>query len=115
MELGRKIVDAADARRCLTAAKRAGKSAGEWARSQGIDGRSLHAWSVNLQRGRAAKALTKRSELTKPTSLVELVPRAIVGNPRARYVLEVNGVRVEFDDEASPVMLRRVVEELRSC
>lgn len=112
MGFGRKIDDEADARRCLSAAKRAGKSAGEWARSQGIDGRSLHAWSVNLHRGRASKALPKP---TKPTSLVELVPRTVVGNPRARYVLEVAGVRLEFDDEASPATLRRVVEVLRSC
>ncbi len=52
MGFRRKIDDEADARRCLSAAKRAGKSAGEWACSQGIDGRSLHAWSVNLQRAR---------------------------------------------------------------
>ena len=58
MGFGRKIDDEADARRCLSAAKRAGKGAGEWARSLGIDGRSLHAWSVTC-----------------------------FGNPRARYVL----------------------------
>jgi len=113
MGFGRKIDDEANARRCLSAAKRAGKTAGEWARSQGIDGRSLHAWSVNLQRGRAPKALSKQP--TKPTRLVELVPRGVVGNPRARFVLVVDGVRVEFDDEASPATLRRVVEVLRSC
>src|SRR5487761_2306624 len=53
MAHGRKVHDEVEARGCLLAAKRAGRSAGEWARAHGIDGRSLHAWLVNLERGGA--------------------------------------------------------------
>lgn len=52
MATARKIDDEFEARRCLQAAKRAGQSAGEWARAHGIDGRSLHAWKINVERGR---------------------------------------------------------------
>ena len=53
MAHGRKVHDEVEARRCLLAAKRADRSAGEWARAHGIDGRSPHAWLVNLERGGA--------------------------------------------------------------
>ncbi len=115
----RKIVDEGDARRCLLAAERAGQSAGEWSRAHGIDGRSLHAWEVNLGRGRGAGSARRRSA-THPSnarSLVELVPVAGPSAARGggRYVLEAGGARVEFGDDASVATLRRVLEALRSC
>ncbi|MEN9580190.1 MAG: hypothetical protein RJA70_3199 [Pseudomonadota bacterium] len=50
MAAGRKIEDEREARRCLAAARRAGLGLGEWARARGIDGRSLHAWQLGLER-----------------------------------------------------------------
>jgi len=117
MAAGRKIDDEFEARRCLLAAKRAGKKAGEWARSHGIDGRSLHAWKINFEQGRSHPLVVRRPAKTRPfaSALVELVPRGAVTTPRARYVLEVSGARLEFGDDAATDTLRRVVEVLRSC
>jgi hypothetical protein len=117
--VGRKIEDELDARRCLLAASREGLSAGEWARAHGIDGRSLHAWQMNLERrGPTASPRRRKSRTSTATrALVELVPAAssvtIAGG--GRYVLEVAGARVEFGDDASVATLRRVLEALRSC
>ena len=61
----RKIWDERDARACVKAAKAAGLSLGAWARKHGVDGRSLHAWSVSL--GLSPSAITK-------PKLIELVP-----------------------------------------
>lgn len=119
MASGRKIEDEAEARRCLAAAKRKGLSAGDWARAHDIDGRSLNAWRVNLERrGTSAQPQRRKS---KPTALarglVELVPAspsvAVAG--RGRYVLEVARARVEFGDDVSVETLHRVLEALRSC
>jgi hypothetical protein len=93
-------------------------SAGEWARLRGIDGRSLHAWQMNLARGRATGAgRPHRAKAPLPGhTLVELVPSATddAASP-ARYVIEVAGARVEFGDDASVATLRRVLEVLRPC
>ena len=114
-----KIGDESEARRCLRAAKLAGCGAGEWARAHGIDGRSLNAWKVNLAR-RGTTASHRRSKPTAPPpahALIELVPTDSSGKLAAggRYVLEVAGARVEFDDHCSVATLRRVLEALRSC
>lgn len=91
------------------------QSAGEWARAHGIDGRSLHAWKINIERG-VAPAVRRRSAVTpvRP-ALVELVPEAPRPSTPSRYVLEVGDARVEFGDDVSTATLRRVVEALRSC
>jgi hypothetical protein len=117
--VGRKIEDEAEARRCLLSAKRGGVSPGEWARAHGIDGRSLHAWQMNLER-RGTTGPTrprKRKAKVQPRTVVELVPAAPIAQRghEGRYVLEVGGARVEFGDDASAVTLRRVLEALRSC
>lgn len=123
MANARKITDETEARRCLRAARLAGLSAGEWARARGIDGRSLNAWRMNLA-GRAAPRTTapRRRRATPPQpaalALVELVPAAASAKDVAgggRYVLDVAGARLEFDDHCSVATLRRVLEALRSC
>ena len=63
---GRKIRDAEDARACLDAVDAAGLERAEWARANGIDGRSLNAWRLNLERPRRRQPAGLR--------LVELVP-----------------------------------------
>jgi hypothetical protein len=121
----RKIEDAAEARRCLMAVEAEGGDIRRWAGAHGIDGRSLHAWRVNFAReGREDRAPHRRrlqsARAATSTALVELVPAShdhrmpSLSSPR-RYVLEVNGGRVEFGDDFSEPTLRRVVGILRSC
>ena len=90
------------------------------ASARGIDGRSLNAWRMNLA-GRAAPRTTaprrRRATPTQPAALalVELVPAAASAKDVAgggRYVLDVAGARVEFDDHCSVATLRRVLEAL---
>ena len=116
MGRARKIEDERDARRCLLAADLAGQCAGEWGRANGVDGRSLRAWEVNLARGRAPGSRRRRETTlpSRPHPVVELVPAAAAATA-SRYVLEVSGARVEFGDDASVTTLRRVIEALRSC
>jgi hypothetical protein len=118
MSKRRKVESASEARRCLSAAKASGMSVKEWARPRGIDGRSLHAWQMNLER--AAKGDVKRrrrSTSAAPVAarmqLVELVPPA-TGCSR-RYVLRIGAASVELDDDFDAQTLRRIVEVLRSC
>ena len=128
MAAGRRIEDESDARRCLMAARRAGMRAGEWARAHGIDGRSLHAWQVNLGHGGTAAPRASRTTALRrapvaasrsapaPPTLVELVPTRSTGKVGGgRFVLEIAGARVEFGDDVSMATLRRVLEVLRAC
>lgn len=103
----RKIVDARDARACVKAARTGGLSLGAWARRHGVDGRSLHAWSVNL--GLASSARSK-------PGLIELVPRSEPsGRTSARYVVRVGEAAVEVGDDFEDETLARVVRVLRAC
>jgi hypothetical protein len=94
-----------------------------WARVHGIDGRSLHAWRVNFARWRKGPAGPRRHRVQvvdtgMSTGLVELVPATQVparSSSTCRYVLELDGARVEFGDDFSEPTLRRVVGILRSC
>ncbi|MFT3770935.1 MAG: hypothetical protein QM820_36410 [Minicystis sp.] len=103
----RKIEDERDARACLRAAKAARLSVGEWARDNGVDGRSLNAWRINLSRSR-------RPEVAAKPRLVELVPAT---PPRAdtRYVVHVDGARIELADDFREETLVRLVRALRAC
>ena len=117
--VGRKIEDEAEAVRCLRAAEREGMSVGAWARTHGIDGRSLHAWRMNMAR-RGTTAPLRRKTAPKGSStahaLVELVPAATsaVAGP-GHYAVVVGSARIEFGDDVSVATLRRVLEALRSC
>ena len=119
MAAGRKIKDASEARRCLAAAKRAGLSTGQWARERGIDGRSLHAWQMNLERGSTKSRSPGRRSLrpsAQTSALVELVPTTRVQSlGTARYVVDVGVARIEFGDDATVATLGRILEALRSC
>jgi hypothetical protein len=104
----------------------AGIKATEWTRANGIDGRSLNAWRMNLARRDAcASAQKRRRPRPAPGSsmrgLVELVPTRLAASiPAAttdpgRYVLQVGGVRIELGDDFAEATLRRLLEVLRSC
>ena len=105
----RKVVDARDARRCLSTLSRSGETLRAWCRSNGVDGRSLRAWQINMSRGAARDSAT-----STPAQLVELVP---VSSPRAvsRHVVRVGPGTIEVADGFDADTLRRIVEDLRSC
>ena len=115
MDKRRKIESESEARRCLAALRSSGVSLREWARSRGLDGRSLHAWKMNLERsapkpaprGGRSSAITRASPM-----LVELVPPP---SSSARYAVRIGSASVEFGDDFEAETLRRVVEVLRSC
>jgi hypothetical protein len=118
LPVGRKIEDEREAVRCLRAAERAGLSTGDWARAHGVDGRSLHAWQMNI--ARRDSSVPRRSARGKPArathALVELIPAAAPAQQVAgRYALVLGGARLEFGDDVSVATLRRVLEALRSC
>lgn len=100
---GRKIRDANDARACLDALARSGMEPTEWTRSQGIDGRSLNTWRINLGRKRPPP---------DTLHLVELVARTESG-PAFRvacgpFVIEVPPA---FDADA----LARLLDVVAAC
>ena len=118
MLVGRKIEDEAEAVRCLRAAERKGMSVGDWARAHGVDGRSLHAWQMNIARRGTTAPVRRRKTVPKANStahaLVELVPAATsAGAGPGHYAVVVGSARVEFGDDVSVATLRRVLEALR--
>jgi hypothetical protein len=104
---GRRIFNEQDARRCLAAAKASQGGLAVWAPAHGVDGRSLNAWRVNLERRRVPRL---RPEGPKLVELVTAVPAA-----RAPFVLHVRGVELEVDDNFDEQSLRRLVGLLKSC
>jgi hypothetical protein len=102
--IGRKVEDERDAVQCLLAAERQGVSAGDWAKAHGVDGRSLHAWQMNLAR-RGTSSVKRRKKVPRAVpaahALVELVPAPAVAAVPGRYALVVGGARVEFGDDVS--------------
>lgn len=124
MAKGRKIEGALEARRCLSAVASSGATPREWAHKHGIDARSLNMWRVIFARNSPTTMRRRRAPTTAVArkGLVELVPpshaRATTTGTNwtpARYVLEVDGARLEFGDDVSAATLRRVLEALRSC
>lgn len=101
----RKIWGERDARACVKAAKAAGLGIGAWAREHGVDGRSLHAWAVNLK-------LVARP-VAKPR-LIELVP--MPSAPKvSRFVVRVGEFGIEVGDDFADETLMRLVRALRAC
>jgi hypothetical protein len=99
---GRKVVDERDARASLAALARSGETLRDWARRNGVDGRSLRAWQINLSRGAGRPRL------------VELVPRT-AETPTRGYVVRVGRGSVEIGDDFDSFTLARIVEVLQSC
>lgn len=114
---GRKIINASEARRLVTAVQRSGKSTGEWVRGRGIDGRSLQAWRMTFEREGSSGPQRRRPSPSRANrkALVELVPTPTIAARTAKYVIERDGVRLEFGDEFADDTLRRVLLVLRSC
>lgn len=115
---GRKIVDEREARVLLRRLSRSKAEPSTWARMQGIDGRSLTAWRLIIERKKRKHpaAPRRRRRADRALQLVELVPTDVIASPiSARYAIKIAGAVVEFGDDARADTLRRVVEALRSC
>ena len=121
MAKARRIEEELEARRCLQAVAATGRPLAAWAREHGIDGRSLNAWRVNLGRREASVARTRAAKVPVGqvrSGLVELVPSSrpsTATRGAGRYVLEVDGARVEFGDDFQDETLHRIVTVLRAC
>jgi len=101
----RKVRDAREARECLQAVERCGLPRAEWARRNGVDGRSLNAWRLNLERGWDEPA---------GLQLVELVATPEAGR-RALYTVRVGELQIEVDDQFDDDVLRRLIRVVASC
>ena len=111
----RKIQDELEARECIAKMKKSGLALAQWARSAGIDGRSLHAWNVNLARGGSGSTHKTRQALAvRRVKLVELVPMAAPSRS-ARYIVRVGQLALEIDAQFDGATLRRLIAVLRSC
>lgn len=101
---GRKIRDERDARECLDAVEQSGMERAAWARANGIDGRSLNAWRLNLQR------LQPEIDALR---IVELIPQGQTRETTFRvgcgpFIVE---VPPDFDDNA----LARLLGVVAAC
>lgn len=104
----RKVADRDDAERCLEGVRRSGLSLREWAREHGVDGRSLNAWRVTLERA-------SRRYSTQAVEMVELVPVAIPTDQGALYVVRVGALSVEVDRRFEDATLARLLRVVASC
>lgn len=114
----RKIESETEARALLAKVAKSGDDIGAWARAHGIDGRSLNAWRMNLERrGATGRGIVARARpRMQRAQLVELVPTSISSTPRvARYTLRVGDVEVEFGDDFREETLARALGVLRGC
>lgn len=109
----RKIENESDARACIAAQAASGLSPAEWARAQGIDGRSLRAWTNNLRRETKPKRHARPAP--SPVRLVELVPNAPAAAGPSRYVVRVGAHSVEVDERFDASTLRRLLAVLSAC
>lgn len=106
MEL-RKVRDEMDAQRVIAAASASGLPRRVWARSNGIDPRSLNAWRMNLARRRPRDV----DGALRVVELTELRTTSVA----AVYAVCVGEYRLELGDDFRDDTLRRMVGVLRSC
>jgi hypothetical protein len=100
------VRDEADARECLARVAASKQKRGDWARANGVDGRSLYNWSLRVPPPAAEPPVGLR--------LVELVARA-APRPPARYTVRVGELGIEIDDAFDDDVLRRLISVVTSC
>lgn len=92
----------------MAAMESSGLEAARWSQEHGVDGRSLNAWRINLdRRGQAA------SDGPMRLRLVELVAHPTVAP--SRYVVRMGEFAVEVDDGFDDATLRRLLGVVASC
>jgi hypothetical protein len=78
-----------------------------WANAHGVDGRSLHAWKMNLARGSSAGE-------RRAARLVELVPH-MQPAAVARYRILCGELAVEVSGDFEDGTLRRLLAVVAGC
>jgi len=109
---GRRVRNEAEARACLDAAACSGLGLRDWARQQGFDGRSVHAWALNLGRRRSGS----RGSVAPPVSnarFVELCATPVTSAPV--YLVHVGDLRIEVPTNFDAEVLRRLVVAVSAC
>lgn len=103
MVVGRKVRDAVEAAELLEAAEASQMERADWARTNGIDARSLNMWRLNLGRHRQEHSLR----------LVELVAASEAS--RTPVVVRCGPFAVEVGADVDHDLLRRVLATVASC
>jgi hypothetical protein len=104
----RKVRDGDDALELLRALSRSGLSRTEFCRRQGIDGRSLHCWELNL--GRRHGQVASEAPALRLLEVTVARPR-----PSVSYRVHVGDLVVEVDDDFVDDTLARLVAVLATC
>lgn len=108
----RKVVDRDDAERLLDAWDGGTDDLPGFCAREGVDGRSLHCWALNLGR------LPKPREAQRPSAvgLVELAVRSAPARaPAALYRVVVGDLAVEVDDGFREDTLARLLRVVARC
>jgi hypothetical protein len=108
---GRRIRDEAEARDCVAAFAASGMARRAWAAAHGIDGRSLHAWELNLARESRPRAGSE----AVPGRFVELVAARPAAGPSGRYRVIVGRMTIEVDEGFSSEGLSRLLRVVTAC
>ena len=101
---GRRIKNENEAQRFIRTIATSGVSQGQWVREHGIDGRSLQAWRMILE---------KRQRKASTLQLVELVPSTKL--VPAQYRVHCGGFVVEVDDNFNDQVLGRLLAVVAAC
>ena len=104
--LRRKIRNRHDAEECLSAVSVSGLSRVDWARTNGVNARSLNMWRLNIMRG-------ERHASPSILHLVELVPSE--QPERLGYLIRVGSYEIEVNADFDEGALRRILGVLRAC
>jgi len=103
--VGRKVRDAVEAAELLDAVEASQMERSDWARSNGINARSLNAWRLILGRHRQAPP--------SPLRLVELVAASEAS--QTPLVVRCGPFAVEVGPDVDEELLRRVLATVASC
>ena len=103
---GRKILDEREARELLDQVTESGTDRATWARSHGVDPRSLNAWRLNLARREGHPA-------RRPLRLVELV--ADTGHHPVVVHVRCGPFVIDVTAEVDDRLLSRVLSAVASC
>lgn len=102
----RKIRDADEARILLDRYEVCGASLVDFARMEGIDGRSLNAWRINLERAR-------RRDIDSVPEFIELVSTGAVGT--SPFLVRCGPFAVEVPPQFDAATLARLLEVVATC